>query len=527
MIHDLENVGDVSTLDADICIIGTGVAGLSIAREFLGSKYKVMLLEGGGIKDEARSQKLYISDVVGMPHDGIHNGRFRVLGGSSTRWGAQLMTMQEFDLRKHDFSPNSGWPININDISPYYDRAQQVLGVNLDSFEEDLWETLNTEPLLFNKELFRYRFSKWAGFSKRNLAKTIAPEIANSKNIDIYIHANATEIVPNEQGSSIQYVRARNYSGKEVNFRARVFILCCGTIETARILLASRSVIPTGIGNENDLVGRYFQDHITIRIAELNPTDKKVFGKVFDPVYRGETMHSSKLVLTEEVREKYKCLNAMGHVVFGLSVESGFYELRSILRALQAKKNPLPSPMGAWRLLRYSHEFVRLVLGKQFLGRRLSPVSAKSYLQIECEQSPQPDSRLLLTDRVDDLGMPVVSLDWRLGDLEQHSVHQYMKLFSREWERMGLGTAEWHESLLEDRDKWLTACRDTYHQLGTTRMSNDPHDGVVDIDLKVHGINNLYVGSCSVLPTGGSSNPTLTMMALCLRVADHIKQNLS
>lgn len=527
MLIDFEDATVPGTLDADICIIGGGVAGLTIAREFIGTSHKVVVLEGGGRKDEVRSQRLYRADVIGMPHDGIHNGRFRVYGGSSTRWGAQFMTLTRRDFEQRDHVPHSGWPITQDDLSGYYDRALDIFDVNKLSFEEDLLQTLKLQPIPFNKEHFYYRFSKWAAFRRRNLAKTLGSEFAHSKNIDVYVHANVTEILPSQNGTQVNRIEVRSYSGKARVVNARAYIVCAGAIETARLLLSSRSVMPNGVGNENDLVGRYFQDHISVRVGQLQPADRRAFAATFDPFFKGATMHSPKLVMHEAAQQSLRCLNVMGHIVFGFTEESGLYELRRMLRAMQAKENPLPSPMGAWRILRYSHDIVRMVLGQTFARRRLSPKFAKCYLEVECEQAPNPDSRVMLSNEVDDIGMPKVILDWRLTRQEKHSVEQYFQLFRASWESAGHGTAEWNEALFSDEDAWMDACRDTYHHAGTTRMSGDPSTGVVDTNLRVHGMNNLYIASCSVFPTSGCANPTFTMMALCLRLTDHIKASLS
>ena len=139
MIINFDDLDDDDILKPDICIIGSGVAGLSLAKEFLDSDVKVLVLEGGGKKDEVRSQKLYGSKVVGLEHDGVHNGRFRVYGGSSTRWGGQLMTSRKEDLDKKPYLPYSGWPISFDDVEKYYDRAEAIMRVNDKSYENDLW----------------------------------------------------------------------------------------------------------------------------------------------------------------------------------------------------------------------------------------------------------------------------------------------------------------------------------------------------------------------------------------------------
>lgn len=524
MITDFDKCDATTAFSADICIVGAGVAGLTLAHEFVGTGLSVLVLESGGAKDETKTQRLYETHLSGLPHEGVHNGRFRVYGGSSTRWGAQLMTLDRIDFERRDYVSQAHWPIAYDDVAAYYDRAQRLLKVNDLSYEADFWDELGVQPIEFNHDLMRYRFAKWAGFRFRNMAKTLGPVCAAANNINILLHANLVEVVPQPDGASIARLRIASLSGKKSEVVAKTYIICCGAIETARLLLASRSMFPAGVGNGNDLVGRYFQDHISVRVARLIPHDRKKFTETFDPFLRGETMHSCKLAMAPEMQRHNGSLNVMGHVVYGFTEESGLYELRKILRAVQSKRNPIPSPMGAWRILRYSSDIFRMVFGQFLARRRLSPKLARCHLDIECEQAPSPDSRVTLSDELDPLGVPLANLDWRLSEHEKKSVRAYVQMFKQEWDRLSLGNAEWNDAVFQEGDAWLQDCRDTYHHAGTTRMSESPRDGVVDTDLKVHGIDNLYIGSTSVFPTSGCANPTLTMMALCVRLADKLKK---
>jgi choline dehydrogenase-like flavoprotein len=523
MISDLEDWEDGAAITTDICIVGAGVAGLTLAREFLGRATRILIIESGGLKDESRTQRLYESEIVGMPHEGVHNGRFRVFGGSSTRWGAQLMTFESQDFSARDYIGYEAWPISCRTIRKYYRRAEEVLAVNSLPYEEELWSDLNVRPINFDHDKLKYRFSKWAAFKNRNLAKSIGKDFQESHNVTILLHANLMEVVPDSNGASVSHLKVKSLSGKKVRVIGARYAICSGAIETGRLLLASNSVIAAGVGNDHDLVGRYFQDHISVRAARLIPNDRAGFTSTFDPFMRGATMHSCKVVMTKELQRENRCLNIMGHVVYGFTEESGLYELRKILRAVQSKRNPIPSPMSAWRILRYSSDIFRMVFGQFLARRRLSPKFAKCHLDIECEQAPSRDSRVMLSEDKDELGMPKTVLDWRITDLEKHTIKQYVKLFRSEWERLDLGHAKWDESIFEPGDAWLNICRDTYHHAGTTRMSTSPSHGVVDDDLKVHGLDNLYIGSTSVFPTSSCANPTLTMMALCVRLADHWK----
>lgn len=437
------------------------------------------------------------------------------------------MTYEPLDFEPRAHVPASGWPLAYGEVSRYYAWAQQVLQVNDDSFEEDFWQVAGVGPLPFDRSRLHYRFSKGTPFRYRNLSRTFGPELGKSSRVDVLLHANLTEVRLAENGASVTVLAIRSLSGRSGKVFARHYILCCGAIENARLLLASRSISANGVGNDHDQVGRYFQDHIFARVGQLLPQNHRQFTQTFDPFLRAGTLHSCKLAMMPDAQQRNGCVDVMGQVVFGFTEESGLYELRKILHAVQSRRNSVPSPLGAWRILRYFSDAFRMIFGQFLARRRLSPRLAKCHLDIECEQVPSPDNRVLLSDRTDALGMPWTRLDWRITSLEKDSLRQYCELFDAEWGRLQLGRIDWTPGLFEDDSRWGAVCRDTYHRAGITLMSMDPAQGVVDADLKVHGIGNLYIASKSVFSTSGCANPTLTMMALCRRLATNLKMQQS
>src|SRR3989344_4652175 len=499
MILDFNNLADGTELTADICII-----------------------EGGGEQLEPESQELYQATMAGIPHRGTSEGRFRVLGGTSTKWGSQLLplTASDFTIRPHVHG--SGWPFDLATLQPYYERAAQVLEVNTLSYDQALCAELGLRPEALDPASFEMRFAKWAKFGKRNLAGTVGRRCARSQNVDIVFHANAVELVMDPDSGRLDHVAIRSLAGRRGLVRAQTYVVACGTLRSGRLLLASNSVVKEGVGNASGLVGRYFQDHLSIRAGELWPRDPKRLARTFSSVFHQGTMHSVRLELRETVQRELGCMSAFGQVVFEASEQSGFAQIRDMLRAAQARQNPIPGLRGMWYMLRETPYMLRLAKSNYLGGRLPYPPRARFFLDVDIEQEPDRDSRVSLGTERDALGMPRLSVDWRFGGKERLTAAAFVEHFRRGWDRMGFGTAKWNERVFEDSDAWLKDVVDTYHQAGTTRMSTDPHLGVVDPALRAHDIANTYIASCSVFPVSGSANPTFTLMALCMRLADHM-----
>jgi choline dehydrogenase-like flavoprotein len=310
----------------------------------------------------------------------------------------------------------------------------------------------------------------------------------------------------------------RSRSGREGRVSARWYVIACGGIETARLLLANG-----GVANSSGLVGRFFQDHVSYVAGEVEPASRKVVQNLFDPRYVGSTMYSVKVEPSDAAMRREGWLNAMAHIAFQIPDALGWMELRRILRSLQAGRLELPSRDEAVAMLRGSAELTRLVLTRYLANRRRSPDAGKIRLLIDSEQAPNGDSRVLLDTRVDALGMARARLDWRVTDLERRTLTGFAQRIATEFERLGLGKIRLAGAPdFESRDQ-PGAARDIFHHMGTTRMSTSARAGVTRPDLRCHDVENLFVAGAAVFPTGGIANPTFTALALSLRLADHLK----
>jgi choline dehydrogenase-like flavoprotein len=527
MITDLTYGGRHQTRMADICVIGAGTAGLVLVRELLNSGYTAVVLESGGTTVEEQTQKLYDCTVAGLPHRGYLQGRFRTLGGTSTRWGGQLLPLTALDIDRRQWIDAVAWPITYADLQDYYQRVEDLFGVDRYPYESgalNRWPAQGTE---FDANHFTARYAKWPPFARRNLARLVGKDCADSHSVEVVLHANVTEISLSDDGTRVVLVKARTLDGAAIEVTARHFVMATGTLETIRLLLASRSVVPAGIGNHSGHLGKNFQDHLSIRAAELFPRSIRSFEHRFAPFFIDSTMRTVRLELSSSMQQDRGLLSCFGQVLFETPDDSGFAELREGLRRFQARRNPWPSVKGWTNILKDIPNMCRLG-AVRFLRQRVAyPDNARFHLQVDVEQCPNSESTVSLGHDLDTLGMPMLTLNWRIKSLEKWTMQEYVRLFRHEWERLDLGDARWNQKLFEEGDRWLEDVVDVYHQTGGTAMSEHSSGGVVDAQLRVHGVANLHIASCSVFPSSGSANPTFTLLALTVRLADHLRALLA
>ena len=526
MIHEFGAAGDGFAPAGrvwDLCIVGAGAAGLALAAQFLQGPGQILVLESGLREPDPYGDALNQLESVGVRHDGWREGRVRSLGGTTRAWGGQLIPLRASELASRHWIPASGWPLGVEELDPYYRRVEQLLRIEGPPYDEQAWQRLGVMPPAFDPREFQVRFSQWAALGRRNFAVLWRRDLERSNNVSVLLDATAISMRCTPGGEHCESVEVRARSGRQANIRARAFVIACGCIETARLLLASPTANGSSVANSSGLVGRYFQDHVSYIAGEIEPTSRRLIQDVFDPRYVGATMYSVKIEPTEAAMRREGWLNVMAHVAFQIPDALGWMELRRILRSLQAGRLELPSRDECLAMLRGSVELTRLVLTRYIAKRRLSPGTGGIRLLIDSEQAPNCDSRVLLDSRVDSFGIAQARLDWRIGELERRTLTGFAQHIAKELERVGLGRI--HPAgppNFELRDA-PGAARDIFHHMGTARMSLSPRTGVTRADLLCHDVDNLYVAGAAVFPAGGIANPTFTALALSLRLADHLK----
>jgi choline dehydrogenase-like flavoprotein len=527
MIEDFNAFPDGVSITADVCIIGAGAGGIALAKELQSTHFRVVVLESGGLDNEAPVQKLNESEVVGLPHAGIEKGRIRAFGGTTTAWGGQTMRLGAFDLQARHWVPNSGWPITLQEIEPFYERAERALQLGPNIPYERLCTRCGIEPPLFDPAKLRMDCSRWSPIP--NFGTAYRKQLREANNIVVLLHATVTHIITNQTATTVGQVEIKTLAQKKGTVKARFFVICCGGIESARLLLVSDRIEKHGVGNKHDLVGRFFQDHVHIWYDDVVPINRKQLQNFCESFFIRGKKYAPLLVFGERIQTEKQLLQMHGTIIFWMESDSSVSAVKTLFRAVRGRAIP---PSGELRtLLRNSLADPAELLGvmcRYCIQKRAgTPKRGRIYLAALCEVAPNPDSRITLSEVRDQLGMRRARIDWRIGELERRTASEYVRTVASEFVRRGLGTYDLKQAaLLEDEKDWVKMASDNNHHMGTTRMHENEKLGVVNSDCKVHGIDNLYIGSSAVFPSSGSASPTSTILALCIRIADKLKQRL-
>ena len=523
MIVDLNQTDAPAALRVDLCLVGAGAAGLAIASEMANSSVTVAIAESGGLDFEPPTQALYDVDISGLPHPGSMQGRFRVCGGSTTMWGGQALPLMPLDFESREWVPYSGWPISFDELHPFYQRACRFLLVDGMNFDTDLFSLLNTRPPAFDASQLWYHFSKWS--PQPSVRERYLPTLRQSQNCTLLLHANVTQIVLDPVSQQVTHLELQSLGGRATTLRAKAFVLGVGGIETARLLLANRKQRFNGIGNEHDLVGRFFQDHPSALIGSLKAPSPARAQQLLNVFHKHGLKYSARCTATPQWQRQHQTLNISMGTTF-VQDDPTLQHVKEIYAALRQRRL---GPNFAAKLLRAAmHPAAALSPAYHFLmrGRSFAP-GARMLVGLTSEQQPNPESRILLSDKLDALGVPRANVRWKLTDLTLHTMRKFAVTLQDQFTRAGIGEIELEPWLLEGSSEWTSHINDQYHHIGTTRMNDSPRAGVVDRNCQVHGLPNLFIASSSVFPTSGHSNPTLTIIALCMRLADRLKQLLA
>jgi choline dehydrogenase-like flavoprotein len=526
LIQNVDQLHTDTAREADVCIVGAGAAGLTLAAELEDSGARVLLLESGGRAFDERTQNLYRSRVVGLPHAGIHELRYRVFGGSTTRWAGQALPLADIDFSRREWVGRSGWPIGATELAPFYRRASEAMQIRPFPPEADTqtWPSALSPAPHFDPALVRARFSQ---FSPRpNFADLHGPRLASSGNVDVLLGANVTELIADPSATALDTVAVRSLRGRQVAVRSSYFVLCAGGLEVPRLLLASDRRCDGGLGNSHDLVGRCFQDHAGLEIGTIETADPKRLRHTFRPRREREETFFPFFSAAAELQMRERLLNAAGTVQLGGEAPS-VVAAKTLLRAVrgsqlgaEARAEFRPA-LGA--LLRDPAPALRAATRHFVLRQPTFETAGTPTLTTGGEQEPNFDSRVYLGDVRDELGMRQLVLDWRVTERDLRSWRRFAEVAAAELERLDLGRVRLDLARLPDDPSRVSDLVDAGHHMGTTRMAADPRDGVVDPNCRIHGFENLFVAGSSVFPTSGFSNPTYTIIALAMRLADHLK----
>jgi choline dehydrogenase-like flavoprotein len=530
---DFREVASGTEITADVCIIGAGAAGITIARALGGEGRDIVLIESGGLDFDTPTQQLYAGDSVGRYYAVPETFcRMRYFGGSTNHWAGHCGPLDPLDFAVRSWIPHSGWPIGRSDLDAWYVQAQDICELGPFAYDAASWSNAERRFHEFLPSKLDHCF--WQFSPPTRFGQHYREELANAPNIRVYLFANAVDIETDPGARTVQRVQLRTLTGGSGTVRASRYVLALGGIENPRLLLASDRVQPAGVGNDRDLVGRFFMEHPHVRSGTVLARDPSALlfpafsagraaGQTLAAEFWQDGVHlNAGMKPSPQAQEREQILNA-GIVLHSSDQFTGYDALRSI--ASRVRRGRWPGPLGRhlWRTISDFDQTARGLWSK--VRRREYQRPKEVVLFNRSEQAPNPDSRVTLGHERDALGMRRVRVDWRLSAVDRRTVRRCALLIGEEMGRLDLGRVRLNGWLrdADDDTAWPEPeMRGGCHHMGTTRMAGDPAHGVVDANCRVHGLSNLYIAGSSVFPTAGFMNPTLTIIALALRLADHL-----
>lgn len=539
MITDARQGTGGQHLEADVCIVGAGPVGIAVALRLVELGLEVIVLEAGSLEPDNESQRLAVGEISGLAYDSLEHARGRSFGGSAQLWnvdlgggmpGARMRRLDSVDFFEREWMPNSGWPFTLEALVPYYEQAESYFGIDGQSYALPPARS-DRDPILNENSPLEgtvFRFSTATSILDRRR------QLADEGKVTLLLNAIVVELERSSDSQEISRVHAMSLTGNDHTIQAEAYVLATGGIENARLLLMT-DLDGDGehaIGNEHGLLGRYFMEHPHTRAGFLLP-------KSDDQGFLLKEVSTFEDALGEpwfRVRDEVAARHRLGNMAIALKPvhQAEVRRVRSM--------GPSSQAVRAVRKLRKGHEGhslelmktvlkgapeiagaairkARWVLGEKIWGvDRSDKVSLR--IDVMCEQMPNPASRVTLSKRLDPIGMPRASLHWAMSEQDFGALAQLSELVADLVESRGIG------NLTVPFERSLAPINWGFHHMGTTRMHSDPTRGVVDEFGRIHEMGNLYVAGSSVFPTGGVSNPTLTAVAVSLRTAEHVAENV-
>lgn len=508
MISDLAGLGETRA-DADIVVVGAGTVGLPVAVLLARRGLRVVCLESGGQHQREDHHPLNAVEQLGTRYAGADDGRFRCLGGTSTRWGGALIPFQAADFNPAD------WPIGWDDLAPHLPEAEALFGLEPGPYADPAFAG---EPGPDHV----HRLAKWPPFARRNTARLFEGEARTQANLALYLNATLTSLAA--QGDGPVRIAARSPGGDWLTVTAPRVIVAAGAIETTRIALLADRENGGIISHQGNWLGRGFSDHLSLAVGEVHPASRARLNRVVGFRFgRGGTMRNLRFELAPDAALRASLPPGFAHIGFESDQPGGFDALRAVFRAAQQRR--LPGPAEVLDLARHAPWLARAVWWRFARQRLLFPDGARLALHVVIEQQTDRANRIALSEtRRDPFGLPLATIDWRIGAADQAALLAWAETFAQAWSTgplAALGAVQLYPAA--QLSAQLGQSGGIYHPTGSTRMGRDAASGVIDRDLRLFAMPQVQLLSTAAFPTGGGANPTMTLFLLALRcVAQHL-----
>ena len=528
-VIDLRSVGTevpAPLVECDVCIVGTGPAGVTLAAELSATRLRVTLLESGEVERTDSADRLNDIENVGRPRVSDQWAvRNRIVGGSSHTWGGRCAPFDEIDYEQRPWVPGSGWPFGPEELEPYLERTTSHLGLAVGTgfSDERFWRLAGRpqpddgpDPAVLRP--FFWQFSRddeeSYPFEYRRFGRGLADRLG--RDVTLVTSATVVRVVPTETGDALRGVEYAAPDGQRRMLRNGTVVLATGGIENARILLSSDGRSSGGLGNDHDQVGRYLMDHPRGPVASFDvATAKGLLKRLGRYNVRGHLFRAG-FRLSPEVQRAEGLLNCAAWLGEEVAPDDPWDALRRIIRREPAR------PADVLALVTGLPLFARGVrdylIERNGIPRRFQAVTLLAMV----EQRPDPDSRVTLGEARDAYGVRLPQVNWRIHPDEVQTMRRTAEIVGEQLVAMGLPAPIPEPWVVEGGDLPASFVY-VAHPTGTTRMSVHPTSGVVDPESQVHGVRGLYVTGSSVFPTAGHCNPTQMIVALAIRLADHLR----
>ena len=513
MFIDSRKLESKKFVETDICVIGAGAAGITLALEFIKKSFHVCLLESGGFEYDSETDNLSKGICVGRNYD-LVNTRARLFGGATNTWGGHCVPIRPYNFEKRDWIPYSGWPFSGNHLDPYYKRAAKVHKIGAYNYDTiAIAKSLGMDLFPFDGKKVESTVSK---YNTLDFGVEYKNTIGRSPNIDTYLFANVTSINRHPEVDFIRDVSVRTLAGNDFSVRAKYYVLAAGGLENARLLLLSNKVQKNGLGNEHDLVGRFFMEHLYYKNGVILPAKQDSNLEIYtsERVYDKKCSIRCHISLPEHTTQQYNIPDYRSEIGTHNTPPDSVVSAKILQEKFEHLKFPDDLSKHILNIISDPGAIIDHLTGKNKLLRSYRLVN-------HVELIPNPDSRIVLSDQKDKLGMNKLTLDWRLSKLDIVGIRTAQKLIAAEVGRTNFGRLRME--LPEDEEVMRNGGDGSSHHMGTTRMHSNPKNGVVDANCRIHGLKNIFIAGSSVFPTCGYSNPTLTIVALAIRLADHLE----